>query len=158
MGVDNGVSITIDDGTQKKQTSFWDDVSSWNWWKTPTGGAKTASPLEIGSNFLGGLSSLVGDWYTANKSAETQKALLQAQLAQNMQLAKTNFANTMSDAAYNRTNHANMVAGWGDQQFTNRTAQNALSSLNSLTDAGANLGISNDALSAQKQQLQSLMG
>lgn len=157
MGIDNGTAIVIDDSTtsdKRNKTGFLDDITNWGWWSSPLGGANTASPLEIGMNGLSAFGNLLGSIYTTNK----QVGVLKDQIKSNENIARANFANTMSDAAYNRLNHANMVAGWGNQQFTNQTAQNALSSLNSLTAAGANIGMTGDNLSAQKQQLQSLMG
>lgn len=125
-----------------------------NWFFTPLGGANTKSPFEISLNGLSGLAGLVGNIYSTNKQAGVMKD----QIKSNENIARANFANTISDAAYNRTNYANMVNGWGNQEFTNQTAQNALNSFNSLTIAANNLGISGDTLAAQKQQVKSLMG
>ena len=121
---------------------------------TPLGGANTKSVGEIGLNALGGLAGLVGNIYSTNK----QVGVMKDQIRSNENIARANYANTISDAAYNRTNYANMVNGWGNQEFTNQTAQNALNSFNSLTTAANNLGISGDTLAAQKQQVKSLMG
>lgn len=138
------------------QTQTNDNANS-DWWTklwTPLGGANTKSAGEIGLNALSGLAGLVGNIYSTNK----QVGVMKDQIKSNENIARANFANTISDAAYNRTNYANMVNGWGNQEFTNQTAQNALNSFNSLTTAANNLGISGDTLSAQKQQVKSLMG
>ena len=128
--------------------------SNTNWFFTPLGGANTKSPFEISLNGLSGLAGLVGSIYSTNK----QVGVMKDQIRSNENIARANYANTISDAAYNRTNYANMVNGWGNQEFTNQTAQNALNSFNSLTTAANNLGISGDTLAAQKQQVKSLMG
>jgi hypothetical protein len=138
---------------QNAQTQTNSNANS-NWFFTPLGGANTKSPFEISLNGLSGLAGLVGNIYSTNK----QVGVMKDQIKSNENIARANFANTISDAAYNRTNYANMVNGWGNQEFTNQTAQNALNSFNSLTLAANNLGISGDTLSAQKQQVKSLMG
>jgi hypothetical protein len=138
---------------QNAQTQTNSNANS-NWFFTPLGGANTKSPFEISLNGLSGLAGLVGNIYSTNK----QVGVMKDQIKSNENIARANFANTISDAAYNRTNYANMVNGWGNQEFTNQTAQNALNSFNSLSTAANNLGISGDTLSAQKQQVKSLMG
>lgn len=155
MAVDNGQSILIvQDNEQRKKQGFVDSISNWNWWTTPLGGANTKSPLEIGTNWLSGLGSLAGNLYSANLQADALSNNIKSQ--ENM--ARANLSNTISDAAYNRNNYANIVQGWGNQQFTNQVAQNNLNSFNSLTQTANNLGISGDLLAAQKQQAKSMMG
>ena len=125
-----------------------------DWWFTPLGGANTKSPGEIGLSAFSSLADLAGNLYSTNK----QMSLLKDQMRFNENTARANFANAMSDAAYNRGNYVNMVNGWGNQEFTNQTAQNALDSYNSLAQAGSNIGLSTNTLDAQKQRVQAMMG
>lgn len=136
------------DNQQNATSSFWESL-----W-TPLGGANTKSPGEIGLSALSGLANMVGGIYSTNK----QIGLMKDQLNFNKDVSRANFANAMSDAAYNRGNYVNMVNGWGNQEFTNQTAQNALDSYNSLAQAGANIGVDTNALNAQKQRVQAMMG
>lgn len=125
----------------------------WDWAFTPLGGAGTKSPGEIGLGALSSLAGLYGTIYSTNK----QVGAIKDQIRSNETLARANFANSMSDAAYNRGNYLAMVNGWGNQDFTNQVGQNTLDSLNSLTQAGSTIGVNSGLLDKQKQQVQSYM-
>ena len=147
----SAVSSSLGNGTSDSgngsSTGFWD------WAFTPLGGAGTKSPGEIGLGALSSLAGLYGTIYSTNK----QVGAIKDQIRSNETLARANFANSMSDAAYNRGNYLAMVNGWGNQDFTNQVGQNTLDSLNSLSQAGSTIGVNSGLLDKQKQQVQSYM-
>lgn len=149
--INNSLGTNVSSGTGvnngQNQSSFWD------WVFTPLGGAGTKSPGEIGLGALSSLAGLYGTIYSTNK----QVGAIRDQIRSNETLARANFANSMSDAAYNRGNYLAMVNGWGNQDFTNQVGQNTLDSLNSLSQAGSSIGVDSNILDKQKQQVQSYM-